>query len=366
MARPIRIAHVAQQLDTGGLERLLTEFARHANRDSFEPCFVAIGPRGGVADDIETCGWDVIALDEPPGLRPTIMYRLARLFRERRIDVVHTHNTKPLLYAGPAARLAGVKGVVHTRHGRRHGATPRQNLLFRLAGRCIDQVVCVSEDSARLCRSDGIDQHIVRTIPNGIDLDQFTFVGPDAAGPAVFVGRLTAEKDVGTLLRAVAHLAVDRPAFRLAVAGSGPCEAELKDLAATLRITGSVEFLGEVRDVPALLGRASLFVLPSITEGMPLTVLEAMACGLPVIATSVGGTPEAVKHGLTGLLVASGDVRAMADALLRVHSNADAARAMGQAGRERAEALFDVRQMVQRYETTYRVILECRGAAIAA
>jgi glycosyltransferase involved in cell wall biosynthesis len=365
MAQPIRIAHVAQQLETGGMERLLAEFARHAERGRVEPCFVAIGPRGYVADDIEACGWDVTALDEPSGLRPTIVYRLARLFRDRRIDVVHTHNTKPLLYAGPAARLAGVRGVVHTRHGRRHGATARQNLLFRLAARCADRIVCVSEDSAGLCRGEGIDDRAVRTVPNGIDLQRFPFAGPDASGPAVFAGRLSPEKDVATLLRAVAHLAERLPAFRLAIAGTGPCSTTLVNLATALRIDDRVEFLGDVRDVPALLRGASLFVLPSLTEGMPLTVLEAMACGLPVVATRVGGTPEAVVHGVSGLLVPPGESVALAGALAQVHSDAVAARAMGVVGRQRVEALFDVRRMVSRYESTYREILQ-GGVARAA
>ena len=366
MAQTIRVAHVCQQLNTGGMEQLLIEFARHTDRTSVEPCFVALGCRGRVADDIEACGCDVEALAEPPGVRPTLVYRLARLFRKRRIDIVHTHNTKPLLYAGPAARLAGVRGVVHTRHGCRHGATARQDLLFRAASHCADQVVCVSQDSTQRSVRDGINPRVITTIHNGIDLDRFSYGGPDDTGPAVFAGRLAAEKDVATLLRAARHLAVLRPGFRLAIAGTGPCEAELKDLAAMLRITGIVEFLGEVHDMPALLRRASLFVLPSITEGMPLAVLEAMACGLPVVATAVGGTPEAVDDGVCGLLVGTGDAVALANALLRVHSNADEARAMGLAGRRRVEAMFDLRSMVLQYEDTYRQVLETRGVSLAA
>ena len=366
IVRPIRVAHIAQQLSTGGMERILNEFARHSDRAMVEPCFISIGPRGRVADDIEGCGWAVTTLNEPPGLRPGLVYRLARLFREQRIDVVHTHNTKPLLYAGPAARLAGVAYVVHTRHGRRHGATRRQNFLFRLAARCVDRVVCVSQDSAGLCRIDGIDPGIVRTVLNGIDLAQFPCSGPTSNGPAVFVGRLTPEKDIPTLLHATRRVAVTRPNFYLVIAGSGPCEAELRHLAHELRITKFVEFAGEVRDVPNLLRRASMFVLSSITEGLPLTVLEAMASGLPVVATSVGGIPEAVEDGVTGMLVPAGNATSLADALLRVGSNTQNARAMGMAGRMRAEALFDVRRMVSEYETLYRDILRAREGARAA
>ena len=121
----IRIAHITLGLDTGGMERLLSEFARHADRRRFSLRFVALGLRGRVAEQIESCGWPVTALRATAGVRPSVVYRLARLFREERVDLVHTHNTKPLLYAGPAARLALVGGVVHTCHGQRRGATRR-------------------------------------------------------------------------------------------------------------------------------------------------------------------------------------------------------------------------------------------------
>src|SRR5687768_1351120 len=115
----LRVVHVALQLDTGGLEKLLVEFARHADRNRYDSRFISITGRGSVAEEIEACDRRVTTLEEPPGLRPGMILRLARLFRQWDIDVVHTHNTKPLLYAGPAARLAGVGAVVHTCHGQR-------------------------------------------------------------------------------------------------------------------------------------------------------------------------------------------------------------------------------------------------------
>ena len=352
----IRIAHVALQLETGGLERLLAEFARHADRRRFSLHFVTLGPRGRIAVDIESCGWPVTALEAPPGVRPSVVYRLARLFRDERIDLVHTHNTKPLLYAGPAARLARVRGGIHTCHGERRGATRRHNILFRLAARCTDRVICVSENSTRLCHREGIDPRLIQTIWNGIDRERFGFTGPVADGPAVFVGRLSPEKDVATLLKAVAIVVGRLPSFRLQLAGQGPCAAELAQLAGALGIGEHVRFVGEVADVPGLLRRASLFVLPSLTEGLPVAVLEAMACGLPVVATRVGGTPEAVVDGRSGLLVPPGDPEQLADALIRVGRDVGSALRMGLAGRRRIEEYFDVRTMVSRYESVYRDI----------
>lgn len=365
MSGLVRIAHVALQLETGGMERLLVEFARHADRRRFDVRFVALGGRGRIAEEIESCGGAVTALSARRGVRPSIVFRLARCFRDEGIDVVHVHNTKPLLYAGPAARLAGVGGVIYTRHGQRHGATARQNVLFRMAARCADRVVCVSEDSMRLCREDGVGAGALRTIWNGIDRERFAFVGPTAGGPGVYVGRLSAEKDVATLLRAVAIVVAARPSFRLRIAGSGACAAELSSLTESLGLNEHVEFLGDVRDVPMLFRGASLFVLPSLTEGLPLTVLEAMACGMPVVATRVGGTPEAVADGSSGLLVPPGDPARLAAAMLKVYDDGAMARDMGIAGRRRCEEHFDVGVMVGKYESLYEDVLRGRKARAA-
>ncbi len=360
MSDPIRVAHVALQLETGGMERLLAEYARHADRRRVSLHFVALTKRGRVADDIASCGWPVTSLDARPGLRPSVVFRLARFFRDEQIDIVHTHNTKPLLYAGPAARLARVGAVIHTRHGQRHGATKRQNMIFRLASRCADRMVCVSEDGTRLCVNEGIDPRILRTVSNGIDPQRFSFNGLAADGPAVYVGRLSSEKDVATLLNAVAIVVKKSRSFRLQIAGAGACLTELTGLAESLRIGDKVTFIGEVRDVPALLRGASMFILPSLTEGVPLTVLEAMACGLPVVATRVGGTTEAVVDGETGLLVPAANPEQLAGAILQVQDNTAAARLMGIAGRARVESHFDVRTMVANYESLYSEVLRDR------
>jgi glycosyltransferase involved in cell wall biosynthesis len=197
-------------------------------------------------------------------------------------------------------------------------------------------------------------------IHNGIDSERFSYNGPTADGPAVYVGRLSPEKDVATLLKAAAIVVAQRPSFRLQIAGTGACSAGLHALARSLQLEGNVDFLGEVRDVRALLHRASMFVLPSLTEGVPLTVLEAMACGLPVVATHVGGTPEAVLAGATGLLVPPGEPAQLADAMLRLHDNPNIARDFGRTGRARVQAHFDVRAMVAGYESLYTDVLKPR------
>jgi glycosyltransferase involved in cell wall biosynthesis len=349
-----RLAHITLGLDIGGQEKLLIEHARLADRLRFDLTFVSLTGRGRLAADIEAHGWPVVALEEPPGFRPRMVLRLARVLRRGRIDVVHTHDSKPLIYGTPAARLAGVKRVVHTRHFARLAyITARQTLLASLAARLADCYVCVSRDSARSAASEGVPRNRLRTICNGIDISRFACTGPSPTGPAVLVARLSAEKDIATLLRATALVVRQQADFRVAIAGSGPQRADLARLANELNLGDSVSFLGEVCDVPGLLAGAQFFVLTSLTEGISLTLLEAMSCGLPVVATRVGGNPEVVVDGETGILVPPTDADALAQAMLVLLKDRDRGRAMGLAGRRRVARHFEIGRMVAAYEALY-------------
>jgi glycosyltransferase involved in cell wall biosynthesis len=348
------VVHVTLGLGVGGQENLLVEFARHADRARFNLRVVSLGGRGTLAPDLEACGVPVEALAEPDGLRPGIVLRLAGLFRRWRADVVHTHDNRPLVYGAPAARLARVPRVVHTKHyGRIAHISRRQAFLEAAAARLADRFVCVSRDSAAGAVAQGVPARKVATVWNGIDLARFTYAGPCSGGPAVLVARLSPEKDIPTLLRAAALVTRAEPGFRLEVAGHGPCLPELQRLAGELGLGERVRFLGEVRDVPGLLKRAGLFVLSSVTEGISLTLLEAMARGLPVVATRVGGNPEVVADGDTGVLVPPGKPEVLAEAVLRVWRDPGRGRELGLAGRRRVEANFEVRGMVSRYEALY-------------
>jgi glycosyltransferase involved in cell wall biosynthesis len=352
--RVTRVAHVAFGLDVGGQEKLLVEFARCANRAHFDLQFISLGLRGMLADDIEALDWPVTALGVPSGLRPRLIAMLARLFRRWRPSVVHTHDQRALFYAGPAAWLTRVPMIVHTRHGRDIHATPRQAAIFRRLSRLVSRFVCVSAEVAELSRAQGIAGSGLRIILNGIDTTRFGFRGPDPAGPIVTVARLSPEKDVANLVRATAMAARRVAELRVEVAGGGPCLEDVKRLAAELGVGDRITFLGEIRDVPAVLTRARMFVLPSRSEGIPLTVLEAMACGVPVVATRVGGLPEVVEDGVTGVLVSAADPAALADTMVEMWNDPDGRVRMGRAARRRAEECFDVRRMVAQYEALYR------------
>ncbi len=352
--RYLQVAHVTFGLDVGGQEKLLVEFARHADRERFDLRFISLGSRGALAGDIEALSWPVTALEAPSGLRPSLIVKLARFFRRRRPEVVHTHDHRALFYAGPAAWVARVPLVINTRHGRNCHFTSRQIAAGRQLARLVDRYVCVSDDVKAQCIAEGIAPSRLMTILNGIDVERFAFSGPCRGGPIVAVARLSPEKDLANLVRSVALAAKRAPELRVEVAGGGPCLADLKQLAASLGVGDRINFLGEVRDVPALLARATIFVLPSRSEGIPLTALEAMACGLPVVATRVGGLPEVVEDEVTGLLVPPADPAALAGAITELQDNPERSDRMGRAGRQRALERFDVRRMVAQYEALYR------------
>ncbi|NBO92331.1 MAG: glycosyltransferase [Planctomycetia bacterium] len=346
----INVVHVTQGLDVGGQEKLLVEFARHADRSLFTLHFVSLSTHGPMAAELEATGWPVTALQSGQGIRPELVLRLARLFVQLRTHVVHTHDERPNIYAGPAAWLAGAKSI-HTRHSQASKLTRRQRWIVRVAAEFNDVFACISADSAMVARRHGISRRRLRVVPNGIDLSRFSFCGPNPRGPAVLVARLAPEKDVGTLLDAVALLGSRCPDFQLVIAGDGPCRAALEARAATLG--QRVRFLGVVHEVPSLLSQARLFVLSSITEGLSLTLLEAMATGLPVVATNVGGNPEVISDGKTGILVPPRNSALLADALAWCWTRPETCARMGREARRRVEEQFDIRHMIAAYEHLY-------------
>ena len=357
--RPLRVCHVSLTLKTGGLERILADLARHHDQAVCLPEFLAIREVGRFADQIRDAGGIVHRL-RPAGRWGQIQ-QMRRIFREQDFDIVHTHNTYPHLYASIAARLAQVPVVVNTRHGQRAGHGWKSRTQFRWASHLVDRIITVSDDAASLCIDvDGIDRKKVQRIWNGIDLADFAFSGPIAMPIAISVARLSAEKDFPTLLRAIPLVVSAIPKFRLKIVGDGPEREGLEILTRELGMSGHVELLGERTDVPQLLREAGFFVSSSLTEGISLTLLEAMAVGLPIVATAVGGNPEIVLPGTTGSLVPASNPAALADAIVTMCHSQSSWSAMGKAGRDRVARHFDVRRMASDYEQLYRDLISQR------
>ncbi len=353
----LRVCHVSLTLCTGGLERLLVDFARYHNDDKFDLQYLAMQETGRFADELKGLNYTVSLLKTSGKFEQ--IREMANLFKEQKIDVVHTHNTYPHIYASLAARWAGVPVVINTRHGQRHGHGWKSRFKYRLASFAVDRIVAVSEDAARLTRDDDhVSPHRITKIWNGIDVEDFEFHGPVLKPIAISVARLSAEKDFPTLLQAVAKVVKAIPDFQLILVGDGAERNKLEKMVEELELQNHVELLGERKDVPDLLKKAGFFVSSSITEGISLTLLEAMSVGLPLLATSVGGTPEIIEDKMNGLLVIPSDPDALANGIIEMIGMMENWNEMGTHGRKRVETHFDIRRMVKDYEQLYQECLE--------
>jgi glycosyltransferase involved in cell wall biosynthesis len=317
-------------------------------------------PDGAMANEFTAAGVDVSRVEKRGGLDPSLVPRLARALRRARADVVHTHNPLPLIYGAPAARLAGC-AAIHTKHGINPGSRGHR-LLRRTAARLVDAFVAVSDTTAEQARA----QHDaapdkLHTIPNGIQLDRYA---PDAEARAATraelglgdawvvgtVGRLDAAKNQAMLVRAMAPLLSSR--VRLVIVGEGDARPEVEAAVAALPDPRWVVMTGRRMDVPRLVQSFDVFALSSRTEGLPLVVPEAMAAGLPIVTTGVGGLPSVVDHQVTGLVVQV-DEDAFAAALATLESDRVGAREMGARARSAALARFGCDRMIDAYLDLY-------------
>lgn len=315
-------------------------------------------------------------------LRSTV--ELARLFRRRRYDLVHTHTSKAGFVGRLAGRLAGVPVVAHTAHGFffHENMPPLQRRLFegleRLAAGWTDLLFLQSrEDYEYVLASGMVPPARARCLGNGIDLNAFditrwdrpwerqflrqTFFGDGDYIVALMVAFMIERKGHIYLLRALERMGAEREQLRVLLVGDGPLEESLRQFVRDAGLERWVAFAGYREDIPRLLAGADIYVLPSLSEGMPRSILEAMAMELPVIASDIRGCRELVQHGKTGLLVPPADTDALAEALRRLAGDADLRHRMGEAGRLRVQQEFDERLVFQRLEEGYRDILQAKG-----
>ncbi len=354
----LNVVHLTFGLDVGGLEKLLVEFARYTDRERHRLTFVSLGDNGPVGEDLRRAGCPVVCMHRGQGFRPGLIPQLKRLFINTRADVVHTHDPRPLIYAAPAARLAGVKSIVHTQHGRVFGCSSRQLWMMRHAAKLVDSFACVSGDIRQLAIEHGIAAEKTVIVHNGLGSDRFEAADledfADAERDALLcVARLSPEKGVSTLIDAMA-IAVGRlPSLKLLVAGHGPCRQLLDSQIRSRGLSQHVRLLGQVDNIPELFRNARVFVLPSNSEGISLTLLEAMLAKVPIIATNVGGTPEIITDRVTGLLVEPSKPDAMAKAIIELWEDRDLQVEMVDAASELVDTSFSIDQMLQSYQMLY-------------
>jgi sugar transferase (PEP-CTERM/EpsH1 system associated) len=377
--RPL-VAHVIHRFGVGGLENGLVNLINHLPEERYRHAVICLTESGEFAARVQRRDVQIVALGKQPGKDPAAYLRLWRALRSLRPDIVHTRNLAAL-DSQWIAWSARVPYRVHGEHGwdiyDLHGANARYRLLRRTTARIIDAFVAVSRDIAEwLTRSVGVPAMRVRQICNGVDLRRFMpREGPrvvpwprDFAGQGEFVigsvGRFEPVKDPLTLVRAFIELRRTSPEVgartRLVYVGDGALHAESLALLEQAGLRSQAWLPGVRADVPDLLKACDLFVLPSLNEGISNTVLEAMAAGVPVIATAVGGNPELIVAGENGSLVPPADPQRLAAELERYATQPDLGARHGRRGREMVEGRFSLAGMIESYLGLYDSLLQAR------
>lgn len=388
-ARPIRTLLFVNGFGMGGTERHVANLVGALDRSRFEVHLACFKRWGHLLGEVEARGLPIseYPIDSLHNHRTILQqWRFARDLIRHRIQVVHTHNFYANVFALPAARLAGVPVVLASIRDTGVYQTPMQKQVQKMACRLAHRVVVNAEAIRSWLVGDGYRRERIVVIRNGIDLSGFR--GPrdprevrreldiPADAPLlVMVSRLHELKGLDDFLDAAAILLARHPDLHLLVVGErfkarsgewvrdGAYRQVLERQAARLGIADRVRFTGFRLDIPALLAASTVSVLPSLSEGLSNTVLESMAAGIPVVTTRVGGTPEAITDGETGLLVDVRNPPALARAIGRVLDDPALARRLGENGRERVERQFSLATMARTTEDLYRTLMMRGGGA---
>lgn len=371
------VAHVIHHFGVGGLENGVVNLINHMPEHRYRHAIVCLQGYSDFHQRIRRRDVEMVALDKQPGKDLGLYLRLWRTLRRLKPDIVHTRNLSALEGQAVAA-LAGVSARVHGEHGRDvfdlHGANRKYNLLRRGLRPLVGHYIAVSRDLENWLRQAvGARAERVAQIYNGVDSVRFHPRAGErpAIGPAGFadgaevvigsIGRMAAVKDFPTLVRAFLRLLESEPEararLRLAIIGEGEAREQCLEL---LRQAGAADLAwlpGERSDTAELLRGMDVFVLPSLGEGTSNTILEAMASGLPVVATHVGGNPELVREGTTGALVPPADADSLASALRGYIADPERRRLHGRAARAEVERRFSMEAMVNGYLEVYDRVL---------
>ncbi len=374
----MKVLHFRSTSILAGPERYILELARPIQEQGFEMELLALYRRKGalgaispVLEEAKGRGLAAQQWGDTTWFSSTIVYRLAQKLREEGFSLVHTHDYKTDLLGLLAARLARVRAVatVHL-----HDLSTRRLRLYRLADllvlRAFPKVIAVAEALRRELIAAGLPGDRIVTVHNAIDAEAFASdassrgsklrqqMGIGAQQPVIStVGRLSPQKGLIDFLRSARRVLSTSPNVRFLIIGDGPARQQLWDLSHYLGIQGAISFLGYQRDIAPFMAMSDVIVMASLWEGFPYVLLEALALARPVVATRVGGIPEIVEDGSSGLLVPPRDPERLAAAILYLLRNPGTAAKLGQQGRERVEREFNVQTMARQTAQVYREVL---------
>ncbi len=372
----IKILHVIDSLDVGGMERVVIDVANGLDSTRFEQNVCCLSRRGEMAHLLRE-GVRCIDLNKGAAADRLMPLKIARVIRRKQPDIVHSQSWSGVDTVIAKLLTPGVK-LVHSEHGRNfphlHAAPWKRRIARRALYQLADSVFAISAEVREFyCRQTGFPMERIAVIPNGVDVRrideadgrgaraEFGFAESDFVIGTV--ARLDATKDTITLARAFAKLHQTQPEsnLKLLIVGDGSERTRLETFVTEQGLNREVIFAGLRHDVPRLLLAMDVFALPSLSEGMPLAVLEAMAARLPVVASNVGALPELVEEDSTGFLVAPEDADTLADRLARLHDNPILKKSFGAKAGRKVEREFSLDRMLRRYADLYCSVFSSRA-----
>jgi glycosyltransferase involved in cell wall biosynthesis len=346
---PMRILFVTDGFEVGGAQRALLDLLRHMGGRRYRRSIFSTGVEGPLTGDYRAAAERIVSMRKRRAFDFGLIPALSALVREEKPEVI----VSVLFYADVMAGLANLMNripivswqhVLPSRDVKNN--QPRHRIAYRIVHPRFTRVVCCSEALADdVAATYSVPRRRIVTIPNGVDLARFAFHPLPPAGDRFSIGmvaRFGPEKGHAVLVRALPEILERVPGARLELFGDGPTRSSIESLAAELGVTAGVTFHGTTVDIENRYPGLDLVVLPSDCEAHPISLLEAMACGRPVVASDVPGTREAVERGTTGILFPAGDPHALAEAVSSLAADRSRMEAMGSAGRRRVEERFEL------------------------
>ena len=359
-----RVAYVIWSLGLGGAEQVVIRLAAALDRNRFEPFVCCLNEPGQFASQAARAGIEVLAFNKRHAIDAVLVARLTDTFRRRGVDVVHTHLWGANLWGRIAARLAGVGRIVVTEHSVDVWKRGHHFFVDRRLASSAHELVAVSQQVREFYESRSIGPGRWRVIYNGIDTtrpvvrcrgEAYRALGIAEGSPVVgIVGRIVAAKAPEVFLEAIELAARRVPSLRALVIGDGPLRADAEERARRLGVADRTAFTGVRVDVPELLAGMDVLAFSSTREGLSIAMLEAMAAGVPVVATNVGGNPELIESGVSGQLVPAGDAQALAARIADVLLDKNLGARLRANARRRVEDHFSLAAMVASHEALYR------------
>ncbi|MBD3673133.1 MAG: glycosyltransferase [Planctomycetaceae bacterium] len=372
MNRKPTICQVLHSMTVGGAEVLADRLARQFS-DSFEMTFLCLDEIGELGRELQTDGFTVSCLERKPGVDLGCTRRLAQQAKAMNADLLLAHQYTPFFYSAASRFWGGGPPLLFVEHGRAVPDYPRpkRKIFNRLALGPKDRIVAVGKDVRRaLIENEGLSPERVEVIYNGVDLTPISTLGSqrgeirselgydDRDFVIIQVARLDYLKDHLTAIRSMSELISTVPQARLLIVGEGPERSKIESEIKSLSLEKHVRLLGLRQDVPRLLNSADVMLLTSISEGIPLTLIEGMAARLPIVSTEVGGVTEVVQDGVTGLLAPAQSPNVLADQLSRLVKDAALRTSLGGAGEQVALEKFSEPVMHAQYATLFSEVID--------